>query len=58
MVERVTVQLVCDTCHAPRQARVGESIDSLRDRLAQVGWYSDAANDIDLCPAHAYEASL
>lgn len=56
MVERVTQLLECDVCHVSRQSRVGESIASLRDRLAEVGWRSDHAYDTDLCPTHVDQA--
>lgn len=46
-----TVRLVCDDCRTERQGQVNVGVDELRDRLARVGWFSDKANDADLCPA-------
>lgn len=57
MGDRVTVLLECDACRTRRQARTGETITYLRDRLADVGWLSDNANDTDLCPACVGEVS-
>lgn len=52
MPARVTVWLQCDRCKvALRQAKVGETIASLRERLVDVGWRCDDARDSDVCPA-------
>lgn len=51
MSDRVTILLECDVCKARRQGRTGETIVHLRERLAEVGWYSDGANDVDHCPS-------
>lgn len=51
MTKHVTEQLVCDDCRTPlRQGKQGQSIDDLRDRLAEGGWLSNKARDTDLCP--------
>lgn len=54
-MRETTVLLECNICRARRQGRVGESVAELRDKLADVGWYSDAANDVDVCPNHIPE---
>jgi len=51
MAYRVTVLLECDFCNTRRQGRTGETVAYLRERLAEVGWWSDGANDVDACPA-------
>ena len=45
-----TILLECDACCAPRQTKLGETLEQLRDRLASVGWYVDDVRDYDLCP--------
>lgn len=46
-----TLLLACNGCGARRQGQRGESYDVIRDRLATVGWLSNKARDLDLCPA-------
>lgn len=48
-------ELECNVCSCHRQGRSGQSIADLRDALADVGWYIDAANDVDVCPTHIPE---
>lgn len=45
-----TIVLECDACATPRQTNFDETLEQLRERLAQVGWYVDSARDYDLCP--------
>lgn len=52
MAEQITIVLECDACGTRRQSQPHESIHVLRERLAIVGWFSDAAHDRDLCPQH------
>lgn len=45
-----TEALECNGCGCLRQSAHNETADSLRDRLADVGWLSDKARDLDYCP--------
>ena len=52
MAVRETIpQLECNGCGTLRSGQVGTSHDDLRQLLAQVGWKSDKARDLDTCPS-------
>lgn len=49
-MSRGTPRLECDGCRTTRQGKPDQPLADLRERLAEVGWWSDHANDRDYCP--------